>query len=346
MAAGHSAQEQRAQLRMRLAFWTAQDRRAISPGPPWLWRGHLNGPRRPSDLPEAIAAKLEGRHQVLPAELVYTATGVRQRRLPRWVATRAAAAAWTAATVSLLITAAVCMHTGGDRLQIAGISAWAALGCAALAAATMLLTRWAHRDPLRLTAAELAQVAVAERTVAWNPLAGEGKVSPAGAFALEGVQLCEQLRAHPAWMLPGVEIMRWQFVPDEEIFQIARAAATLDSYAADAAARRQRGAALDPVYSDAARELSETLLQRLVALRRCLSTISELDQAACALAGPDEASQRAATAALQSAAENEFASAALGELTVDVGAFHRACEPLDMQYAGTSNMPTNADHRR
>ena len=340
MAVGHSAQAQRAQLRMRLAFWTAQDRRAITTGPSWLWRGDLTGPRRPDDLPEAISGKLAGRAAALPAELVFTPTGVRQYRLPRWVATRAAAAAWTAAAVALLATAAVGGHTGGDRLQIGRISVLAGLVCAALAAATLLLTSWARRDPLRLSTSEQAAVAAAERVVSWNPLAGQGKISPAGAYALEGVQLCEQLRAHPAWMLPGVEIMRWQFNPDEEIFQIGRAAWALDTYAADTAARSERGAAIDPVYSRGAQELSEALLQRLVALRRCLSTVSELDQAACALAGPDEASQRAATAALQSAAENEFASAALGELSIDLRAFNDS-------YANppaSSSTPLNGAH--
>jgi hypothetical protein len=164
-----------------------------------------------------------------------------------------------------------------------------------------------RRDSLRLNAAELADVAAAERVVAWNPLAGTGKVSDAGAFALEGVALCEQLRSHPAWMLPGVEVMRWQFDPDEEIFQIARAGCGLDRYAEDTALRHARGAAGDPVYSQGAAELGEVLLQRLVALQRCLATVTELDRAARAAGGPDEASRRAATAALQSAAENDFA---------------------------------------
>jgi hypothetical protein len=48
-------------------------------------------------------------------------------------------------------------------------------------------------------------------------LAGTGTLSVGGAFMLEALDTCDQLRDHPAWALSGTEALRWQIDLDEAI---------------------------------------------------------------------------------------------------------------------------------
>ncbi len=296
----HSA---RAKVRMRLAFWTARDRRSISAGPPWLWRGPCTAPHRDSDLPQDTATKIRRRRDSgLTAHHLYQPAGPRRGRLPRWVTLpRAAAAAIAAATAGAL---AGLLTPENPRIAALAAAVAVGLGCAALTIAVLDL--WARRDPLRLNSAERAALAAGERTITWNPLSGTGPVSPAAAYALEALEVCTQIRDHPAWTIPAAEPLRWQFDAEEEIFQIARAASALDRHGSSPG---------DPFFQQSCSQLSEALLDRLVAMHRFLDTLTELHNAHTA-ARPD--TEIAALAATQSTVESELATAAWTDRNADL----------------------------
>jgi hypothetical protein len=232
----------RAHVRMRLAFWEAQDRRSISTGPEWLWRGRFDAPLRPGDLSPATAQKISRRRAKGVAPVAaFDDTGPRQCLMPRWVSVRVGLW-WTALAVLLGVVAAICAPAGDDRVRVGVAAGWAAAGCALLAAAAALAVVWGRRDPLRLAAAERAEVAAArrDRGLQWNPLAGAGPITAAGAYLMEGIAVVERLKDSSAWRLPGVEVLRWRFDPDEEIFQIARGARALRVYDGSVADLRAR----------------------------------------------------------------------------------------------------------
>jgi hypothetical protein len=242
----------------------------------------------------------------MPARQLYCPAGPRRGRLPHWVSpTRAALAALAAAAA-----AAFGFLVGPDSPRITALAAASAvgLGCAALTIAALEV--WARRDPLRLTAAERADLAAGERSITWNPLEGAGSVSSGAAFALEALEVCGAIRDHPAWAIPAAEPLRWQFDPDEEVFQIARAACALDRHTAAAAA-----AGADPLYRQSCSQLSEALLDRLVAMHRFRDSLTVLWHAHTAARVDTEL---AAVAAAQSTVESEMATAAWTDLNVDL----------------------------
>lgn len=293
----------RSQVRMQLAFWKAKDRRSITTGPGWLWRGPAVGPRRLVDLRPATAEKIftRRRHGMQPSA-IYSPAGPRRHRIPRSVSA-GRAAVWLAAAAAL----------GGLGLHLHTSQPRAAAVCAVLAAAAAILgvgmaaaEVWARRDPLRLSATETDDVAAAVRSIHWNPLAGSGPVSAAGAYMLEALDTCTQLRAHPAWRLPAAEPLRWQVDLDEEIFQIARAAAALDRADTGGPAALSR---------QSARQLEDALFDRLVALHRCLHTLSDLAQAASPETAEDDQLIRETLAA---AVENELRTGEWTGLNADL----------------------------
>lgn len=105
------------------------------------------------------------------------------------------------------------------------------------------------------------------------------------------------------WALPAAQPLPWQIDLEEEIFQIGRAAAALDRVSAVAG---------DPIAERSAGDLSEALLDRLVALHRCQASLTDLYRSAQRASGPDAAGP--AVTALQSAVESEMATQAWGEL--------------------------------
>jgi hypothetical protein len=289
----------RADIRVNLAFWAAQDRRSVTPGPPWLWRGRLTGPIRDCDLPAGTAAKIRTRRAAgIAPERLYSAPGPRRLRLPAAITRRRAAVLIAAAAaIGVLAWQLGPGYPGPVAVAVMLAGALAAAGTAVAAA-----DLWARCDPRRLTPAELRQVGAATRQVDWHPLAGSGPVSRGGAFMLEALQTCSDIAGHPAWALPAAEPLRWQIDLDEEIFQIGRAAAALDRVTA----------VDDPIAQRSAGELAEALLDRLVALHRCQASLTDLHRSAQPASGPDATGP--AVTALVSAVESDMATQAWGEL--------------------------------
>jgi hypothetical protein len=309
----------RAHIRMRLAFWQAQDRRSITAGPAWLWRGRHLAPLRRADL-SATTGELIARRQAsgMPAATLYGAVGPRQHRLPLWVRRRSTAC-WAAAAVVLALVAVICARATDDYVGIGAFAGWGAAACAAVALVFAALLLWAHCDPLKLTAAQVDEVNASRRLLEWNPLAGGGPISVGGAYLLEGIAIVSELDRSPAWKLPGVDVMRTRFDADEEIFQIARAAYSLDQHEinrAQLARVAPTSAYVDFMMRTERRHLTEALLGRLLVLHRCVGTLKDLQQRAQrgAAAGGDTADSTFFTAA----AENELAAAALDELNTDL----------------------------
>lgn len=294
--------------RMRLAFWAAADKRAITTGPAWLWHGPCNGPVRDSDLPETVATKLAARRRQFSPDAVLSATisprsillapivnGRTVRRL--WVAGLATAAA------SVLATRAGAQSLHAD---------WLAAAVIAAAVVATALWGWVRRDPLRLNEADQRAIAAVTRTLVWNPMAGDGKVSAGGAFVLEAIETHARLGAHHAWQIPAMAALRARFDPDEEIFQIALAGERLDRldvFLAGSAAGDGIDAA---VYREERDELATALLARLVAARACIDTLDELAHRAEVLGRhPDIA---LAEHGFGSVVESQWATQTLAEL--------------------------------
>ncbi len=288
---------------MQLAFWKAKDRRSITTGPLWLWRGSYTGPRRLEDVPPTTAHTISRRRQqgTTDPHALYGAAGPRRLRLPTTISAARATAWLTAAAAA----AALGIHLRADQPRIAAVCAAITAGAALIAAGMFALEVWARQDPLRLNASQAAQVADSARRIDWNPLAGPGTVSTAGAYMLEALDTCAQLQQHPAWRLPATEPLRWQIDLDEEIFQIARAAAALDRFAAGHTDLERQSA----------RQLDDALFDRLVALHRCQHTLSQLSQAAAPEPGDDVDGIGAALAA---AVENEMATGAWIDRNADL----------------------------
>ncbi|KAA1248217.1 hypothetical protein F0Q45_21835 [Mycobacterium simiae] len=309
----------RAHVRMRLAFWQAQDRRSITTGPGWLWRGQHVASLRQADL-SAPTGELIARRRAagMPTADLFGAAGPRERRLPRWASARSAAG-WSGATVMLVLVALICARAGDDRAGIGVLAGWAAAASAAVTLAVTGLLVWARRDPLRLSAAQVGEVNTARRVLDWNPLAGAGPITSGGAYLLEGIAVVADLVGSPAWALPGVDVLRWRFDPDEEIFQIARAAYCLDVHETATATGDQLVAIegfTGTMVRAERRYLTDALLNRLLVLHRCVATMNDLQQRA-RQAGA-EGIEPASSALLGSAAENELAAAALGDLNTDL----------------------------
>lgn len=293
----------RSQVRMQLAFWKAKDRRSITTGPAWLWRGPAVGPRRLADLRPATAEKIatRRRHDMAPSA-IYGPAGPRRHRLPCSVSA-GRAAVWLVAAATL---GGLGLHLHADQPRAAAVCAVLAAGAAIFGIGMAVAEVWARRDPLRLSAAEADDVAGSVRSIHWNPLAGSGPVGVAGAYMLEAVDTCTQLQAHPAWTLPAAEPLRWQVDLDEEIFQIARAAAALD---------RADTAGLDGLSRQSARQLEDALFDRLVALHRCRHTLSDLARVAAPKPGEDDEAVRETLAA---AVENELRTGEWTGLNADL----------------------------
>lgn len=309
----------RAHVRMRVAFWQAQDRRSITAGPNWLWRGKLVAPLRLAD-PSAPTGELIARRRStgMPTDALFGAPGPRQARLPRWVTARRATY-WVIAAALLALAALVCARASDDRARVGVIAGWGALACAAVALTMAGLLVWSMRDPLRLTAAQRREVNAARRCLDWNPLSGAGKITPGAAYLLEGIAVVSELVNSPAWALPGVDILRSRFDADEEIFQIARAAHSLDVHEA-ATAQRAQLLMLNDITEDAVRaqrhHLTDALLGRLMVLHRCVATLDDVQQRARRISAERiDVDDRALFGA---AAENELAAAALRDLNSDL----------------------------
>jgi hypothetical protein len=322
----------RAHVRMRLAFWQAQDRRSISTGPSWLWRGNLLAPLRQADLSAPTAEMIARRRTAgVPRGALFYAAGPRQLCLPRW-ATLRSAARWAAAATGLGVIAVVCSRFTGDRIQVGVAAAWAGAGCVAVAAALGCAAAWGRRDPLKLTAAQRREIAAARRVLKWNPLAGDGPIAASAAYLLEGISVCDQLQASSAWALPGVDILRARVDPDEEIFQIARAAHSLDRLETDAAAlaaHMQITGLAQAAIRHERHHLTDALLTRLTVLHRCVATLSDLEQRARNVAV--DALDSAPVAALcGSTAENELAAVALADLNSDLTAIDEAYHDIGL----------------
>ncbi|HPY25795.1 MAG TPA: hypothetical protein PLK19_15915 [Mycobacterium sp.] len=306
MAENLSNDALRSQVRMQVAFWKAKDRRSITTGPAWLWRGPFTGPRRITDLDSPTAQKLTRRQGAgMGAADLYSTAGPRRLRLPRAVSA-VRAAAWITAAVSAAIVA---VQIRAEHPRAAAVLFAIAVAGALIGSATAVLEIWARRDPLRLSPAEAAEVAASRREITWNPLAGTGTLSDGGAYMLEALDTCTQLRDHPAWALPGTEALRWQIDLGEETFQIARAAAALDHYVTATPADD------DSMTQQSHRQLTAALLERLVALHRCLRTLSALSRAAI---GPVGDNDQVIRETLTAAVENELATGEWNELTADL----------------------------
>lgn len=324
MGGGHEPDSERdalrAHVRMRVAFWQAQDRRSITAGPNWLWRGQLVAPLRLADLSASTGELIARRRSTgMPTGALFGVPGPRQARLPRWVTARRAVY-WVIAAVLLALAGLVCARAGDDRARVGVIAGWGALACAAVALTMAGLVVWSLRDPLRLTAAQRREVTAARRVLDWNPLAGAGKITPGGAYLLEGIAVVSELVNSPAWALAGVDILRSRFDSDEEIFQIACAAYSLDVHEATTAQRAQLVtrtgiAAKDAVHAER-HHLTDALLGRLMVLHRCAATLEDVQQRARRISAQTiDVDDRALFGA---AAENELAAAALRELNSDL----------------------------
>lgn len=307
----------KAHIRMRLAFWQAQDRRSITvDGPAWLWRGRCLAPLRLADLSTPTAELIVSRRArgVEPAAL-YGNAGPRGRRLPRWVSPRGALF-WVAAAMALAFVAVLSVRAPDDVAGVGMWAAWAAAACGVAALVAVSLLMWAHRDPLKLTKSQAAEVRVSQRALEWNPLAGAGPVTVGGAYLLEGITIVTLLDRSPAWDLSGLALVRTRFDADEEIFQIARAACVLDEHEAN----RVRVEHLVTGTWEAAlrgetRHLTEALLGRLMVLHQCMATLDSLHRRAQRAGVVAEVADSAFWAA---AAENELAAASLDELNTDL----------------------------
>jgi hypothetical protein len=318
--------------RMRLAFWAAADKRAITTGPGWLWHGPCNGPVRDSDLPEVVAAKLAARRRRVSADAVLSAAvsprsillapmvnGRTVRRL--WVAGLAAAAA-----------AELVARAGTQELH----ADWIAAGVIVAAVVATALWGWVRRDPLRLDKADQRAIAAVTRTLVWNPMAGAGKVSAGGSFVLEAIDVHARLAAHPAWQIPAMAALHARFDPDEEIFQIALAGERLDrldAFLADGAG----GDGVDgAVYREERDELATALLARLVAARSCIDSLDELAHRAEVLGRhPDIA---LADHGFGSVVESQWATETLAEL-------HDALTAMASAYPTDGSTRTNGSVR-
>lgn len=318
----------RAHVRMRLAFWQAQDRRSIQTGPGWLWRGQHVAPLRQFDL-SANTAELIARRRAAgtPTAALFDPTGPRRRRLPQWASTRTAVC-WAVGAVTFALVALVCARSVDDRAQIGELAGWGAVACAAAALLVLGLAVWVRRDPLALTAAQVDEVDAARRILDWNPLAGAGPITPGGGYLLEGIAVVADLIDSPGWALPGVDVLRLRFDPDEEIFQIARAAYCLDAHEANAKAFRETvevsGFASTMLRSER-QYLTDALRGRLMVLHRCVATMNDLQerhQQAIATVDVGDASRTLFGAV----AENELAAAALDDLNTDLLAMTEAYE--------------------
>lgn len=293
---------------MRLAFWAAADKRAITTGPGWLWHGPCNGPVRDSDLPETVAAKLAARRRQVPAVAVLSAA-ITPRSIPLAPIVNGRTVRWLWVAGLAAAASSVLMARAGAQSLHAD---WVAAAVIAAAVVATALWGWVRQDPLRLDKADQRAIAAAARTLVWNPMAGAGKVSAGGSFVLEAIQTHARLAAHHAWQIPGMAALRARFDPDEEIFQIALAGERLDrldAFLADGVAGDGIDAA---VYGKERDELAAALLARLVAARSCIDTLDELAHRAEVLGRhPDVA---LADHGFGSVIESQWATQTLAEL--------------------------------
>lgn len=320
----------RAHIRMRLAFWQAQDRRSITSGPSWLWRGQYTGPLRQADLSAPTGEVIAQRRRAgIPGAALFATAGPRRYRLPRWASPRSATY-WATASLTLALVALICSRATDDQAGLGALAGWSAAACAIAALSVAGMATWAHRDPLRLSTAQVREVRAARRVLEWNPLAGAGPITAGGAHLLEGLAVIADLEASSAWTLPGVDLLRWRFDPDEETFQIARAAYHLDLHETESAAQAQRApleSSAGAVAGATRRQLTDALLDRLLALHRCVAALGEVQRRA----------QQASTAHDESAtgdffgaaAENELAADALSELNTDLLVVAEAYDDVD-----------------
>lgn len=319
------AYESRSAVRLGVAFWGAADRRSIKSGPEWLWRGPLWGPVRESDLPAAVADKILRRRHTMPREAVVSGWSPRSLRLPHWISARTAVRL-TLLGMMLMIVAVICLYSRDDRLGLGVVAGW-------LAAATLIASvpiwaglAWIHQDPLRLTRTDSSALQASYRMLDWNPLAGEGKPTAGGAYALEGIEACNELRDHPGWALPGLAVLRSRFDPDEEIFQIARAAMRMDQLAEYVGRNAMPPNDIGATTEIAARErslLEDALFSRLVALRSCVNTLGRLQEHADSAAGEE------LPPGFGAVVENELASEDLNNLNGDLVAMVSAYAAVD-----------------
>jgi hypothetical protein len=289
---------------------------------------------RASDVCVVTADKIRARTAAgVPEGKRFDMAGPRQNVLPRWITARSAAG-WAAAASVQIAVAAWCAHAGDDRIRIGEIAAWAGAASAAVSILIGALVVWGARDPLRLTAtegAEIARTKRTKRTLMWNPLASGKKITPGTAYALEGIAVCERMRASRAWTLPGVDILSWRFDADEEIFQIAKAAHALEERDRRLADLREQGitGAVDSALIKERKLLTDALLQRLTALHLCLDTLTEIEQRARSVGRVADVDAPARSAAFSAAAENELAADALAQLDTDLDAMVDAYRSLD-----------------
>lgn len=308
-----------AYVRMRLAFWQAQDRRSVTNGPGWLWRGQHVAPVRLADLSVSTAELIARRRaRGMAAAALFGAAGPRQTRLPRW-ATRCNATYWSGVGMLLILVGLVCARAAGDRARVGVFASWGAAVCAAVALVVAGLLTWSRRDPLRLSPAQLREVNSARRVLDWNPLAGVGPITAGGGYLMEGISVVSELVNSPAWTLPGVDILRWRFDPEEEIFQIARAAHCLDMHETSTTTTAQLisipGATTAEVVVDR-QHLTDALLNRLTMLHRCVVTLNDVQQRAQQASAGNVATVDKAL--FGAAAESELAAAALNDLNTDL----------------------------
>lgn len=312
----------RAHVRMRLAFWSAQDRRSITTGPGWLWRGQQVAPLRQVDLSTATRALIERRRAagVATADLFATA-GPRQHRLPRWASVRSAAS-WSIAAGMLVLVALVCVRAADGRGGIVQLAGWGAAVCSAVAVTVIGLLVWAQRDPLKLSPTQAGEVHAARRVLDWNPLAGQGPITAGGAYLLEGIAAVTDVVRSPAWALPDLQVTRWRFDPDEEIFQIARAAYCVDEHETVMATLAE----VVPIEGLAAtlaraerRHLTDALLNRLLILHWCVGTLADIERRSRQVSAAE--TDTAGAQLFSAAAENELAAVALSDLNTDLIGF-------------------------
>lgn len=177
-------------------------------------------------------------------------------------------------------------------------------GVAALTTACALagLQIWDHTDPLRITRAERQLIAQSRRRLNWKPITGRGRIGIPAAILILGTQYVHAIVTSPAWTAPQLQTLRWQFDPEEELFQLAVSTHRLTEL-------NQEPTDIDEIERT---ELHRTLVDRLAVLATCRDALAHMQTQGSTLEqlpDPD---------AFVSAAQNELALVDLTDWASDL----------------------------
>lgn len=266
----------RAHIRTEIAFWAAADKRSVQEGPAWMWTGEARGPLRASDLPPGLAEKVRERQAAgLSSTGKAQNVGARQLRLPPGVRDRPKTMQWGILAAAALVCAVIALAGADSAAAIVTVTAKIGLGSIFAVVCLLVGVRiWERFDPLRLDALERRAIEASRRRLAWRPLAGTGRIGPAGAVLLTGNEYISEIANSSAWTYPELEAHRGRFDAEEELFQLALSArrlAVLDSttdyehLVPVAEAQQERD------------ELYRALVDRICALHECVLVLQDID---------------------------------------------------------------------